>query len=443
MEKLPTSCVIDPCPPLPCLCLPLQDLEGFLSFIIPTLERISFAFSRVVLVCEGHDGFQSQLLCGTDRLLGLAHSLGLQLQCYAVTDAAATQAIVGAITRAYLVQWCQLEPSWQYPMADVAPEEETFLTGFYSINPHSAALLASLGLPMQHLLQLEQLRRAQQLPPALQLVPAHSLVLLGLCASWGTPMLGGHPAASTNHLATVDGMHRQLLSPAVVLSGAAERSEQDCYPSPAQASVHIAAAHHLQPYQQDPYDLQCSMEADALAYQQAEQLAWAQQQQQLQQQQQQQQQDPAFQGSHGGPLTAGKHPQSGVYAQQQGGMVPEHAVQYATGVQDFQQQQQVQGSLYPSYGMQLAEGHQQLRGGWHEQAEPLVAVNGGVSLPPPNQVYHSGTSAVLTCSALALLPVGVHSGHANHAAEARRRCSTAGAIHGPAAAAPPPAAAGG
>lgn len=39
----------------------LQEYDEFLSALAPVLSRISFAFARVVLVCEGSPGFQAQV----------------------------------------------------------------------------------------------------------------------------------------------------------------------------------------------------------------------------------------------------------------------------------------------------------------------------------------------------------------------------------------------
>ncbi len=60
---------------------------------------------------------------------------------------------------------------------------------FLSLNPHSAALLASQRASLQQLLQLD-LSAPNSLLPALALVPKHSLELFVKCASYGTPVLG-------------------------------------------------------------------------------------------------------------------------------------------------------------------------------------------------------------------------------------------------------------
>lgn len=39
----------------------LQEFDDFLSALAPVLSRLSFAFARVVLVCEGSPGFQAQV----------------------------------------------------------------------------------------------------------------------------------------------------------------------------------------------------------------------------------------------------------------------------------------------------------------------------------------------------------------------------------------------
>lgn len=39
----------------------LQEYDDFLSALAPVLSRLSFAFARVVLVCEGSPGFQAQV----------------------------------------------------------------------------------------------------------------------------------------------------------------------------------------------------------------------------------------------------------------------------------------------------------------------------------------------------------------------------------------------
>lgn len=99
------------------------------------LSRLSYAFSRVVLVCEGSSGFQAQVrrgqqaasfpskcpactgkvvvvlyqcrdlrainleqvLCGTDRLLALGRCSGLHLQAHATTSTAATAQVRRAV----------------------------------------------------------------------------------------------------------------------------------------------------------------------------------------------------------------------------------------------------------------------------------------------------------------------------------------------------------
>ncbi len=38
-----------------------QEFEAFLSALSPVLARLSYAFSQVVLVCEGSTGFQAQV----------------------------------------------------------------------------------------------------------------------------------------------------------------------------------------------------------------------------------------------------------------------------------------------------------------------------------------------------------------------------------------------
>ena len=39
----------------------LQEFDDFLAALAPLLSRLSFAFARVVLVCEGGPGFQAQV----------------------------------------------------------------------------------------------------------------------------------------------------------------------------------------------------------------------------------------------------------------------------------------------------------------------------------------------------------------------------------------------
>lgn len=38
-----------------------QDLDPFLAAVAPMLSRLSYAFTRIVLVCEGSPGFQAQV----------------------------------------------------------------------------------------------------------------------------------------------------------------------------------------------------------------------------------------------------------------------------------------------------------------------------------------------------------------------------------------------
>lgn len=147
---------------------PKQEFEDFLSALAPVLSRLSFAFARVVLVCEGSPGFKAQVrmlrgcvrllgsaklrlnvagrrvspsncrhvcmppcpqvLCGTERLLSLGCRAGLHLQCHATTSAAGTAAVVGSVARAWLAKWQAGGPGLQYGVAEEPTEEEAFLT---------------------------------------------------------------------------------------------------------------------------------------------------------------------------------------------------------------------------------------------------------------------------------------------------------------------------
>ncbi|PRW45191.1 hypothetical protein C2E21_6279 [Chlorella sorokiniana] len=173
------------------------EFDEFLSALAPVLYRLSFAFARVVLVCEGSPGFQAQVLCGTERLLALGRRAGLRLQCHATTSAAGTAAVVDSVARAWLAKWQAGGPGMQYAVAEAPTEEEAFLTRFYSLNPHSAFLLLSLGLPLSQLLRLSQLNPLQ-LPKAVALIPRHCLDLFSQCAAYGQPALG-IPTASVMH----------------------------------------------------------------------------------------------------------------------------------------------------------------------------------------------------------------------------------------------------
>ncbi|KAL4448291.1 hypothetical protein ABPG75_005510 [Micractinium tetrahymenae] len=137
------------------------EFAAFLEALSPLLGRLSYAFSRLVLVCEGTPGFQAQVLCGTERLLALGRRCGLRLQCHATTSTEATAAVVGSVARAWLAQWRSSDPGLQYAVAEEPPEEEAFLTRFYSVNPHTAAALLSTGLPLRQLLALDALDPGQ------------------------------------------------------------------------------------------------------------------------------------------------------------------------------------------------------------------------------------------------------------------------------------------
>jgi len=43
------------------LCDHPQEFDAFLSALSPVLGRLSYAFSRILLVCEGTIGFQAQV----------------------------------------------------------------------------------------------------------------------------------------------------------------------------------------------------------------------------------------------------------------------------------------------------------------------------------------------------------------------------------------------
>lgn len=166
-------------PPLPAACAaalahsprvapPPQEFDAFLEALAPLLGRLSYAFSRIVLVCEGSPGFQAQarqnciklacafgllgctlplqqpgktvdeklpghrpppqVLCGTERLLALGRRVGLQLQCHACTGGGATAAVVAATVRAELARWQALDPALQYSVPEDPSQEEAFLT---------------------------------------------------------------------------------------------------------------------------------------------------------------------------------------------------------------------------------------------------------------------------------------------------------------------------
>lgn len=51
-----------------CWWLP-QEFDAFLAALAPVLGRLSYAFARIVLVCEGGAGFQAQVW---ERVAGLA-----------------------------------------------------------------------------------------------------------------------------------------------------------------------------------------------------------------------------------------------------------------------------------------------------------------------------------------------------------------------------------
>ena len=92
------------------------------------LQRVSYAFSRVVLVLEGSPGFRAQVLCGMPRILALGRGCGLHLQCFPSTAPAATEAIVLCAARAALAAWKARGPGLQYAVSGEATLEESFLT---------------------------------------------------------------------------------------------------------------------------------------------------------------------------------------------------------------------------------------------------------------------------------------------------------------------------
>lgn len=117
-----------------CVCVWVQDFAAFLSALQPVLERASYAFAKIVLICQGSSGFQAQVrlllaacqhcdkprccaaaaatvncagfvhmvaltlrcawlqvLCSMSQLLAVGQSYGLRLQCFTSTSTAATE----------------------------------------------------------------------------------------------------------------------------------------------------------------------------------------------------------------------------------------------------------------------------------------------------------------------------------------------------------------
>lgn len=161
----------------------LQEFGAFLEALGPLLGRLSYAFSRLVLVCEGTPGFQAQVLqgsrlalpprgpqrarqhcgnlnsgtschttslnllcmtgrvlpsdlqvlCGTEQLLALGRRCGLRMQCHATASTDATATVVGSVARAGLAQWRSSAPGLQYALAEHPPEEESFLTRWAAV----------------------------------------------------------------------------------------------------------------------------------------------------------------------------------------------------------------------------------------------------------------------------------------------------------------------
>lgn len=117
-----------------CVCVWMQEFAAFLSALQPVLERASYAFAKIVLICHGSSGFLAQVrpllaacqhcdkrrccaaaaatvncagfvhmvaltlpcawlqvLCGMSQLLAVGQSYGLHLQCFTSTSMAATE----------------------------------------------------------------------------------------------------------------------------------------------------------------------------------------------------------------------------------------------------------------------------------------------------------------------------------------------------------------
>lgn len=228
----------------------MQDFEHFLAAATATLQPASYAFSKVFLICEGNPSFKAQLLCGMPRVHAVAASLGLVVQCDVTAEAAATQAAVHAVVSAHLNDWSQRRPWRHYPMGDPASAKEAFFSGFPSINPHSAAVLAHCGLPLRQILGLSALPQGK-VPSLLGLVPMRSLELFLQCAEYGATFqsaMGPHRGTEDvqRHGAAEGAPGNQADAGYVRAQGEeaadAQRSEYDLQIE--RAMVHMAAPFH-------------------------------------------------------------------------------------------------------------------------------------------------------------------------------------------------------
>jgi hypothetical protein len=76
----------------------------------------------MILLC-----FETQVLCGLERLHALGRRCSVDLQCYATSSSAATATVVTTVMVAWLARWQANEPGLHYYVPEVPSEQETFL----------------------------------------------------------------------------------------------------------------------------------------------------------------------------------------------------------------------------------------------------------------------------------------------------------------------------
>jgi hypothetical protein len=167
-----------------------------------TIERLSYAFSRLIMVVEGSPVFLSEVSGkGVDAfLLGVAFKCGVHLQLLTSHSSQQTAELVTAVMTGVRDWWNSLPAALQYVVVEDPGETESFLESFYSLNSHSAAAMGGSGYTLQQLLNLDMGSRSKiskdgkdgsnggsgvsQYPGPMGLVPRNCLQLFLKTAAW-------------------------------------------------------------------------------------------------------------------------------------------------------------------------------------------------------------------------------------------------------------------
>lgn len=157
------------------------DIDEWSQSMVKTIERISYAFSKLILVIQCPSSNCSKSVdCRSDALVSTALYSKVGLQIYKSTCQNSTVKFLSSLFDAALEQWAAQSPAEHYTVQEIACPKVEILERFYALNPHSAAALASCGFALKDLFHYQQ-DIAEC--PMLARIPTRSLELFQLTAS--------------------------------------------------------------------------------------------------------------------------------------------------------------------------------------------------------------------------------------------------------------------